>query len=131
MKGLSGKAKVKDDSTYRYRGLTLPIIGIYMVHNNPAYADIYPVGSVEYKLSLVGTEWEHEYSEGNAYTVIHEIHLENIEFEGTVEANVWYNRFKDKFTQGVINDLFNQDGTKTVDEIYDAYLKQANKERKS
>lgn len=120
---MKGTVKVKDNSDYRYKGLTLKILGIYSVHMDEICHDIYPLGSVTYKLSLEGTEWDDQ-----SYTVIHDSHLEDIKSDGTVEANVWYDRLKDN-GQEVINNLFNPKGDKSFDEVYDAYLKQANLER--
>lgn len=114
---MTGTAKFKDDSKYRYRGLTLPIIGVYEHHTDKEMNDIYPVGSVTYKLSLEGTEWSEQ-----TYTVIHDSELEDIKTEGSLEATLWYDRLK-KEGQKVINELFNSDiaNPKTIDEIYQAF----------
>jgi len=100
---MTGTAKVKDDSSFRYKGLTLNIIGVYNVHMSEICHDIYPLGSVTYKLSLDGTQWEGEQS----YTVIHESELEDITPKGSVEANVWYDRLKNS-GQKVVNNYSTQ-----------------------
>ena len=123
---MEGTAKVKDNSELRYNGLTLKIIGVYCHYMEEILHDIYPLGSVAYKLSLEGTEWEGE----GTYTVIHDMDLEDIQIVGTVEANLWYDKLK-KSGQKIINNLFNPKGDKTNDEMYDAYLNQANLERGS
>ena len=122
---MTATAKLRDDSEFRYKGLTLNILCIYEQHLDEDCHDIYPVGSVTYKLSLRGTEWEDEQN----YTVIHDGELEWVKAIGTVEANVWYDRLG-KNGQNVIEDLFNPNKDKSIDDVYDAYLAQSNKERK-
>ena len=112
---MTGTAKVKDTSCYIYKGLTLKILGVNQHHTNEEYNDIYPVGSVTYKLSLKGTEWD-----DRDYTIIHESELEDIKTEGSLEAELWYNKLKTE-GQKVINELFNSDNLKSVDEIYEAF----------
>jgi hypothetical protein len=115
---MKGTAKVKDDSTYVYAGFTFDVIGVYEFHNEKELDDIYPVGSITYKLSLKGTEWDEW-----GYTVIHDSHLENIQVEGTIEANVWYNGLGAD-GEKVVNSLFNKDGNQSIDDMYNAYHEQ-------
>lgn len=122
---MTGTVKVKDDSSYIYKGATLKILGIYMVHKEYAWESPFKPGSVDYKLCLKGTEWESRYPK-SPYTIIHENHLEDIKVEGNLEAEIWW----DKLGTGgqiVINTLFNKCGTKTTDEKYNSYLLQISK----
>lgn len=64
-------AKVKETSSLIYKGMTLPITGVYMVHENGH--GIYPDGAADLKLSLAGTKYE-----SYGYTVINEVELEII-----------------------------------------------------
>lgn len=66
-----GSATVKSTSTLRYKGLTLPVLAIYIEHKGDKW---YAPGSKTYLLSLLGTEWGSEQHE----TDIHEKELENI-----------------------------------------------------
>jgi hypothetical protein len=118
---MTGVATFKPDSNYRYKGLTLPIIGVYHVYNDETIADIYPIGSVEYKISLIGTEWEKEFAKPeHAYTVIHDRELVDIQLNGTVEASFWRNKFNDHGWK-VMNQMFNPNGDKTEDDIYQMF----------
>ena len=119
-----GTAKVKDDSKYRYKGLTLNIVGVYIHHMDELCHDIYTLGTVTYRLSLEGTEW----GDKQRTTVLHDSELEDIKTDGSVEANVWYDRLKSN-GQKVINNLFNPTGLKSLDDVYDAYLNQSNLKR--
>lgn len=74
MKTYSGKAKVKDDSRFIYKGLTLDIIGVYIEYKNGSGQGVFADGSREYRLSLEGTEWADRKN-----TVIHDKDLEIIE----------------------------------------------------
>lgn len=75
MKIITGKAKVKDDSTYIYKGHTLEVTGVYIEYKNGNGHGVYADGSREYKVSLIGTPFEEKYKG----TVIHDKHLENLE----------------------------------------------------
>lgn len=110
-------AKVKSDSNYIYAGLILEILGVYEIHTDQACHDIYPVGSVTYKLSLKGTDWEEQ-----KYTVIHDSHLENITIqESTDQAYTWKNKF-DTTAWIAISNLLNPNGDKSLDEMYKEYM---------
>ncbi len=79
MKTYIGKAKVKDNSNYIYKGLTLDIIGVYEEFKNGSGMGVFADGSRSYKLSLEGKDFQHK------TTIIHNNHLENIElFETTI-----------------------------------------------
>ena len=108
-----GTAKVKDTSDYRYKGLTLDIISIYVIHKDPNYADIYPVGSVEYRLSLKGTQWENEQTN----TVIHDGQLENVRLDFPKEQIEWYQKF-DKHGLQLIDEIYNYNGDLDIGQIY-------------
>lgn len=82
MKTYKGTAKVKDDSTYVYKGHTLEITGIYIDYKNGKGVGIYADGTREYKLNLKGTEFHGKYG---TMTVIHDSHLEDIELYETIE----------------------------------------------
>lgn len=116
---MTGTVKVKDSSSYKYRGLVLPIIGINCIYTNPAYADIYPIGSIEYKLSLVDTEWA-----DHKYTIIHDSHLEDIQItEGEIVSEIWFDNLNIHGV-AIVNNIFNKDGSKTKHQIYTEYLNQ-------
>ena len=119
---MTGTVKVKEDSSYIYKGATLKILGIYMVHREYEWESPFKPGSVEYKLCLKGTEWEARYQTA-PYTIIHENHLEDIKVEGTLESEIWWNQLG-RGGQNVVNTLFNKCGTKTTDEKYNSYLLQ-------
>src|SRR5690606_10340445 len=110
---MKGKVKFKDDSNYRYAGMILDIINIHQVHQDERMNDIYPVGSVTWKLSLKGTQWEKD-----GYTIIHDSHLESIDFDGNMESEIWYSQFN-LHGRNVMDKLFNLKGDKTVTEIYE------------
>lgn len=82
MKTYKGTAKVKDDSTYIYRGHTLEIAGLYVEYQDGKGHKNLPDGSREYKISLVGTEFFDKYG---AFTGLLCKHLENIELYETIE----------------------------------------------
>lgn len=115
---MTGTVKVKDNSTYKYKGLTLNILGIHQVYTDESISDIYPINSVEYKLSLIGTEWE-----SSVYTIIHDSHLEDIKIEGSVEVEVWWNKLGEDGIK-VIKQLFDKSDTKTKEELYELFQKQ-------
>lgn len=73
---VTGTAKVKDDSNYIYAGHTFPITGIYHIHKG---GRVFPDGSKDYYLSLIGSKFEERNGKKQEYTVIHEKHLEIIE----------------------------------------------------
>lgn len=75
MKKFTGKAKVKEDTTWIYSGSTLDIIG-YMEHRDGSGMGVYADGSREYRLSLVGTMFEMVYGKS---TVIPCTHLDILE----------------------------------------------------
>jgi len=67
-----GKVRVNDNSNLIYAGSELNIIGVYMTHKpNGTYLD----NTREFKLSLKGTKYDHE------YTVINETELTILEIE--------------------------------------------------
>lgn len=70
----TGKAKVKENTDWIYAGHTLPIIGVYCIHNHER-SSAFPRGSKSYRLSLEGTEFKYK------ETVIHEKDLEILELE--------------------------------------------------
>jgi hypothetical protein len=75
-----GRAIVKSrnpNNKWIYEGSELPIIGLYMTHNNGF--GIYPDGTREFRLSLVGTIYEKE--TGYTDTVIPETDLVILELE--------------------------------------------------
>lgn len=84
MKNYSGKAKVKEDSDFIYAGKTLDIIGVYTEYRNGSGAGCYADGTREYKLSLLGTEFEFDGKYTQTLAVIHDSHLEIIELNETV-----------------------------------------------
>lgn len=73
MKNYKGTCKVKDDSTYIYKGKTLKITGIYQKYENGSGMGVFPDGARSYKLCLIGMGFEY------TSTVIEDKHLENIE----------------------------------------------------
>lgn len=73
---VSGLAKVKEDSNYVYKGLTLSIVGIDITFQNGNGHGSYPDGTSNYILSLKGTEFSER-----KYTVIHEKYLEILELK--------------------------------------------------
>ncbi len=77
MKTYKGTCKVKDDSTYIYKGKTFEITGVYMEYKNGNGVGVLADGTRDYKLSLKGTEFEGKY--GNM-TVIHDRHLETLNY---------------------------------------------------
>lgn len=79
MKKYTGKVKVKDDSRFIYKGLTLDIIGVYIEYKNGSGMGISADGSREYRLSLEGTQWADRKN-----TVIHDNELEIIELFETI-----------------------------------------------
>lgn len=81
MKVITGTAKVKDDSTYVYKGHTLEVTGIYIDYKNGRGHGIFADGTREYKLNLVGTEFNPKFG---TMTVIHDTHLENLDLYQTV-----------------------------------------------
>ncbi len=82
MKTYKGTAKVKDDSTYVYKGHTLEVTGVYMEYKNGNGNGVFPDGAREYKLNLIGTEFSPKYG---TMTVIDCSQLENIELFETLE----------------------------------------------
>jgi hypothetical protein len=114
---MKGTAKVKDSSRYVYKGKTLNILTASTHHQDPEMDDIYPVGSVTYKLCLKGTEWDNR-----TYTVIHDSELEDIQVEGSLEATIWYDRLSNG-EQGkkALEEILNPCGDKTPDEIYEDF----------
>lgn len=79
----SGRAIVKSNGNQQwiYEGVELPIIGLYTT-----YIDghgVYPDGTREFKLSLVGTEFEFRDGHQQKTTVIAETDLEIIELNIT------------------------------------------------
>lgn len=82
-KHYTGKATVKSDSTWRYKGLTLDIVELYMTYNN--YPEVYPIGTRVFKLSLKGTQWFDE----QEYTFIPETDLENVEAEEDITKRLY------------------------------------------
>ena len=113
---MKGTVKVKEDSTYRYAGLTLDIIGLHQLHTLERDDDIYPIGSATYKLSLIGTKWEKE----QEYTVIHDSELEEINVNCDLKKMLWYENQGVK-AKKVLNHLLNNDGSKSIDQIFDKY----------
>lgn len=81
MKNYTGTAKVKDDSKYVYRGHTLNILGIYADYKNGNGDGVYADGTREYKLSLLGTEFEAKFGKT---TVIYDNQLEDINLFETI-----------------------------------------------
>lgn len=82
MKTYKGTAKVKDDSTYVYKGHTLEITGVYIDYKNGNGNGVYADGTREYNLSLIGTPFEgKQYGTG---TVIHDKELEDIKLVETI-----------------------------------------------
>ena len=81
MKIITGTAKVKDDSTYVYKGHTFEVLGVYMEYKNGNGSGIYADGTREYKLNLIGTEFNPKFG---TMTVIHDTHLENLDLYQTV-----------------------------------------------
>lgn len=79
MKKYSGKAKVKDDSRFIYKGLTLDIIGISIEYKNGSGVGVYADGTREYRVSLEGTQWADRKN-----TVIHDKDLEILELYQTI-----------------------------------------------
>lgn len=69
---VTGKATVKADSKFRYKGLELDIIALHNVYDG--FNSVYPDGTREFRLSLKGTQWENE----QTFTVMTELELENI-----------------------------------------------------
>jgi len=67
-------AKIKDDSKFIYKGLELPIIGLYMTIEDGM--GIYPDGTRSFDLSLMGTEFEKRGSGYHDYAVIEETEFE-------------------------------------------------------
>lgn len=82
MKTYKGTAKVKDDSTYVYRGHTLEIVGVYSEYQDGKGHKYLPDGSRDYKISLVGTEFFDKY--GKSTSILCK-HLENIDLYETIE----------------------------------------------
>lgn len=82
MKVITGKAKVKDDSTYVYKGHTFEVLGVYMDYKNGSGSGVYADGTREYMINLVGSEFNPKYG---TRTVIHDKHLENLELYQTVK----------------------------------------------
>lgn len=115
---MTGTVKVKEDSKYRYKGLTLNILGVYQLHTDEDLADIYPLNSVTYKLSLVGTEWEND-----RYTYLHDSELEDINVVGSIEVDVWWNNLGEDGIK-VIKQLFDKANLKSKDELYEIFRKQ-------
>jgi hypothetical protein len=76
MKVITGKAKVKDDSEYIYKGHTLEITGVYIEYKNGNGEGVFADGSREYKLSLIGTPFEGKHG---TVTVIHDSDLDILE----------------------------------------------------
>ena len=71
------KAQVKKDSKWIYAGHTLPVLGVYMIHNGKN--GVYKKGSMTLMLDLRGTEFEYRPNLSNpekpyhqTYTVIHD-----------------------------------------------------------
>lgn len=82
MKTYKGTAKVKNDSTYVYKGHTFEVTGVYLEYKNGNGNGIYADGTRDYKLSLKGTEFEGD--RFGTMTVIHDSHLEDIELFETL-----------------------------------------------
>jgi hypothetical protein len=75
-----GRAKVKSKKQkWIYEGSALPIIGLHTPHKN-GYG-LYPDGTREFRLSLIGTEFEYRNGKRQKTTVIPETDLEILELE--------------------------------------------------
>ena len=74
-----GRAKVKEDTKWIYKGCELQIIELYTTHKN-GYG-VYPDGTREFRLSLIGTKFENRNGQRQTTTVIPETDLEIIELE--------------------------------------------------
>lgn len=83
MKNITGTATIKPDSKYIYKDAILEITGVYIEYKNGNGAGVYPDGSREYKISLIGTPFV-DVVKANG-TVIHDSHLENIQLRETTE----------------------------------------------
>lgn len=82
MKTYSGTVKVKDDSRYVYKGLTLPIMEVYIDYKNGKGMGVYADGTREYRLSIIGSYFEVKNHGTNC--VIHDSELENIDLYETI-----------------------------------------------
>lgn len=82
MKVITGTAKVKDDSTYVYKGHTFEVLGVYMEYKNGNGSGVYADGTCEYFINLVGTPFNPQYG---TRTVIHSKHLENLDLHQTAK----------------------------------------------
>lgn len=79
MKGYTGTVKVKNDSSYIYKGKTFKILGIYQEYKNSSGMGVFPDGARSYILCLEGTGFEYK------STVIDDKYLENIELFECIE----------------------------------------------
>lgn len=125
---MKGTVKVKDDSNYIYAGATLKIIGIDCVHSKKDWDSPFKEGTVDYKLSLVGTEWESRSSSPKfAYTIIHESHLENfnIESESSLKSEIWW-KVLGSGGHTLATLLWNKDGCQSIEDMYNSFIYQMN-----
>lgn len=116
MKIYKGTAKIKDNSTYVYKGHTLEITGVYMEYKNGKGMGVYADGSREYKLSLKGTKFEENYG---TMSIIHDNHLENIELFETIELPL-----TEEETLQLIDFTSEQCYSLTNDKILEAFIKE-------
>lgn len=84
MKKVTGKAKFKKSSTYVYAKSenVFDIVGIYIEYKNGRGMGVFADGEREYKINLVGTEFEEKYGK---QTVIACRELEIIELNQVTE----------------------------------------------
>ena len=82
-KSYTGKALVKPDTTWRYKGLVLDIVAINLTYRD--CEPIFPEGTREFKLSLAGTQWFEE----QKYTFIPETDLEILELKEDITARTY------------------------------------------
>jgi len=123
MKVITGKARYKKESRFIYNTdekLIFDITKVYITTTAKSCVGVYPVGSREYRLSLVGTEWDDSDGKYKKDTVCHDSELIILELYETVTLPL-----TDEECYKLV-DFIKEDSTRVLQDFLDANIRVSN-----